>query len=60
MTPLFNTVTCVLLSLSGIISESLVHVTVVAGPPVEIQVSTASLILYLDSNMEMFPIQIKW
>ena len=57
---LSNTVTCVLLSLFGIISESLVHVTVVAGPPVEIQVITASLILYLDSNMEMFPIQIKW
>ena len=60
MTPLFNTVTCVLLSLSGIISESLVHVTEVAGPPVEIQVITASLILYLDSSMEMFPVQIKW
>ena len=58
MALLSNTDTCVL-SLSDIISESLVQVTVVAGPPVEIQVITASLILYLDSNMETLPMQIK-
>ena len=43
-----NIVVCVLSPLSGSISESLVHVTVVAGPPVEIQVNTESIILKFD------------
>ena len=43
-----NIVLCVLLPLSGNISESLVQVTVVTGPPVEIQVNTESIILKFD------------
>ena len=45
---LSSIVLCVLSPLSSSISESLVHVTVVAGPPVEIQVNTESIILKLD------------
>ena len=45
---LSNIVLCVLSLLCDSISESLVHVTVVAGPPVEIQVNTESIILNFD------------
>ena len=45
---LSNIVLCVLSPLSGSMSESLVHVTVVAGPPVEIQVNTEPKILKFD------------
>ena len=48
MSLLSSIVVCVSSLLSSSMSESLVHVTVVAGPPVEIQVNTESIILKFD------------
>ena len=49
MSLLSSIVVCVSSLLSGSMSESLVHMTVVAGPPVEIQVNTESIILKFDT-----------